>query len=400
MSSDLATVTIKRRRALPFFSRHPWVFAGAIAHMDREPQVGEEVRVCSHQGEFIARGLYNPHSNIRVRLYSWEESVSLDEAFWSARLDEAIALRRSLFEDAPEAQACRIVFSEADQLSGLTVDRYNDWLLVQWTSHALATRRDLFMSLLQEKLSPRGIWLRTERGVGEAEGLEIRDGLVAGKAPPRPCFISENGLSFGVDVTQGQKTGFFFDQRENRRAVAKYARGKHVLDAFCYTGGFGITAAKLGNAARVTCVDSSEPALLLAQRNAELNDVAASVSCVQADVADYLRDALNGGERFGLIILDPPKMARRRAALDRAAQGYALLNRRAIELLEPAGILVTCSCSGLLETESFLDIIARSASEAGRHIQILEQRGQAADHPVSLFCRETSYLKCLIARVL
>lgn len=393
----LPTVILKKRKALPFFSRHPWVFAGAIARVEGDPQPTDEVILRSHEGQFIARGLYNPESNIRVRLYSWDENQPLDRAFWSARLDDAIALRRKLF--GKSAVGCRLVFSESDGLSGLTIDRYGEFLLVQWTSRALAARHQVFYELLNEKLSPRGIWQRTEKGVGDAEGLEIADSLATGSEPPRPLFVEENGLQFGVDVVEGQKTGFYFDQRDNRAAVARYLKGASVLDMFCYTGGFSIAAAKLGDARRVRGVDSSESALDMARRNAELNGVSSQVSFEQGDAFRTLETLVAENARFDAVILDPPKMARSRGGLERAARGYFSLNRLALDLLEPNGLLITCSCSGLLSREDFEQILAKVALDANRSLQVLEVRGQAADHPVSVHCLETSYLKCFICRV-
>lgn len=396
--APLATVVLKKRRALPFFSHHPWVFAGAIEREEGAPQPGDEVRVVSHEGRFIGRGLYNPASQIRVRLYGWEEHRPLDRDFWAERIDQALAWRERLFRDRPESRACRLIFSEGDHLSGLTVDRYGEWLLVQWTSRALAMRQELFLEVLTHRLRPRGLWLRTERGIGESEGLHVADGLLWGEAPPRPLFIAENGLRIGVDVLEGHKTGFYFDQRDNRRALAGYAAGQKVLDAFCYTGGFGLAAAKLGEAAHVTGVDSSAPAIDTARANADLNEIGERCTFVRSDVVPYLEAAAREGERFGLVILDPPKMARTRSGLERAAKGYLRLNRLALEVLEPGGILATCSCSGLVDREMFLDILARAALESGTSLQILEVRGQASDHPVSVHCRESAYLKCVIAR--
>ncbi|MCA9056673.1 MAG: class I SAM-dependent rRNA methyltransferase, partial [Planctomycetaceae bacterium] len=299
----------------------------------------------------------------------------------------------------PTSRVCRLILSEGDQLSGLTVDRYDDWLLVQWTSRALAARGDVILPALQARLQPRGIWVRTERGIGELEGLEVADGLVQGEPPPRPLFVVENGLRFGVDVIEGQKTGFYFDQRDNRAAFARYVAGRRVLDAFCYTGGFGLAALQLGQAEHATCVDSSATAVETARANAELNGLLSRCEFIKSDVAPYLEAAADRDERFGAIVLDPPKMARTRGGLDRAAKGYVRLNRLAIGRLEPGGILATCSCSGLVTRDDFLDILSRAALEAGRVLQVLEQRGQASDHPVSVHCRESDYLECVIARV-
>lgn len=399
MSDSFPVVTIKPRRALPLFSRHPWVFAGTIKQAPADLTVGRVVAVHSNENEFIAYGLYNPISNIRVRLYSWDINQPPDDGFFGKRITESIALRRRLFEGTGTWHACRLVFSEADGLSGLTVDRYGNHLLVQWTSAALAAHQGALLDVLSEQLRPEGIWLRTERGIGEAEGLELRDGLVAGNPPPRPLFIEENGLRFGVDVVEGHKTGYYFDQRENRLATARYTRERRVLDLFCYTGGFAITAAGVGAAAHVTAVDSSGPALAIARQNAELNEVHDRVEFQEGDVFRALEALRDAGERFDVVILDPPKMARTRGGLKRALRGYHSLNRLAMDVLGDDGILVTCSCSGLVDRLMFQEVLAKAALDAGRSLQILESRGAAVDHPVNIHCVENAYLKCFICRI-
>ncbi|HUG90461.1 MAG TPA: class I SAM-dependent rRNA methyltransferase [Planctomycetaceae bacterium] len=395
----LPQVVLKPRRALPFFGRHPWVFAGAIARVEGSPQAGDELAVVSHEGQFIARGLFNPHSNIRVRLYAWDQAVALDEAFWSERLDAAIGLRRDLFAEPGPETACRLVFSEADGLSGLTVDRYGEWLLVQLTSRALAERRDVLFRLLGEKLRPAGIWLRTEKGIGEAEGLEIADGLVAGREPPRPLFIAEHGLRYGCDVVEGQKTGFYIDQRDNRAAFARYVRPEaRVLDVFCYSGGFGLAAVVLGGAKHVLSVDVSEAALALARANAQLNGVADRFRFEAGRAFEVLERLQSAGERFDAVVLDPPRMTRHKAGVSKALQAYHQLNRQAVDLLVPGGLLVTCSCSGLVTREDFERMLAEVSLRVRRPLQILESRGAAADHPTSVHCPETAYLKCYVCR--
>lgn len=395
----LPKVVVKSRKAQPFFHRHPWVFAGAVADTDGDPVPGDEVALVTQDGEFIARGLFNPHSNIRVRLYSWDADEPLDESFWARRLDAAIALRRQLFPDATSESACRLVYSESDGLSGLIVDRYGDWLLLQLTSLALSTRRDLLVRLLGEKLHPAGIWLRTEKGIRESEGLELADGLATGRTPPRPMFINENGLHFGVDVVEGQKTGFFLDQRDNRSAVAKYVRGHQILDVFCYGGAFGLTALVRGEAREVVGIDVSEPALALARANAELNGVAAHTRYERAKAFEALEQLAAAGKQFDTVILDPPKMTRHRAGLPQALRGYHSLNELAVRVLRPGGLLVTCSCSGLVGRAEFEAMLADVATRTGRPIQILEARGASPDHPVSVHCLENNYLKCYIGRV-
>ncbi|WP_146368975.1 class I SAM-dependent rRNA methyltransferase [Symmachiella macrocystis] len=395
----LPVVVIKKRRALPFFSRHPWVFTGAIARVDGDPPAGAEVQVVTDSGEFIARGLFNPHSNIRVRLYSWRADCAVDDAFLSERLDAALALRRDVLDRNQAESACRLVASEADGLSGLTVDRYGQWLVLQLTSFALAERRDVIVRLLKEKLSPAGILLRTEKGIRDAEGLQLTDGLLEGEAPPSPMFIEEYGVRYGLDLLQGQKTGFYLDQRDNRAAFAKYTAGRSVLDLFCYTGGFGLSAMVNGGARGVLGVDASEAALKIAQANAELNGVADRMTFEKGDAFRVLDRLREEGQQFGAVVLDPPKMARHRSAVPSALKGYAQLNRAAMELLSPNGILVTCSCSGLVTRADFEAALAKAAIDAGRNLQILETRGPAADHPASVFCPENHYLDCYICRV-
>ena len=395
-----ARVILKPRMARPFFGRHPWVYASAIARIEGDTEDGDEVDLFSKEGQFIARGLINSRSRIRVRLYTWDQEQPLDADFWSRQLDQAIALRKKLFPVFGSQTGCRLVASEGDGLSGLTVDRYGDWLLVQLTSHALATRQDLLFDLLEQKLHPRGIWLRTEKGIRDLEGLQARDGLVRGAQPPRPLFLDEDGLQYGADVVEGQKTGFYLDQRENRLAAARYLSGSKVLDCFAYSGGFGITLAARGGAKQVLCVDVSEPALQLARANAELNGLGDRLTFRKGKAGEVLTELREAGELFDMVVLDPPKMARHRQSVSQALKGYFSLNRRAIDLLPPNGILVTCSCSGLVSREEFVSVLAAVSEDSGRPIQLLEVRGSAADHPVSVSCPESAYLKCVIARVL
>jgi 23S rRNA (cytosine1962-C5)-methyltransferase len=398
-ASPLPQVVLKPRRALPFFSRHPWVFAGAIGQVVGNPEPGDEVDLLSHERQFIARGLYNPNSNIRMRLYSWNAEAALDADFWSARLDAALALRNRLIRKEGADVAQRLVYSEADGLSGLIVDRYADWLLVQLTSLALATRQDLLLTLLKDKLQPKGIWLRTEKGIRESEGLELSDGPLDGGEPPRPLFIEEHGVRYGVDLLHGQKTGFYLDQSDNRLAVARYTAGHRMLDMFCYTGGFGLTALVRGNAHDVLGIDVSEQSLNLAWANAELNGVSNRCRYEKSDAFEKLEQLRDAGEQFDTVVLDPPKLARHRAGVDKALKGYFSLNELAVSVLRPDGLLVTCSCSGHVSREQFEDMLGSVAQRTDRTIQILESRSQSPDHPTSVHCPETRYLKCYICRV-
>jgi 23S rRNA (cytosine1962-C5)-methyltransferase len=403
-SRGLPQVVLRPRRAQPFFGRHPWVFAGAIEVIRTgdtgavEP--GDPIQLVTHEGRFIAWGLFNPISRISVRLYSWQESQPLTADYWRGLVESAVLLRRRLFDLSRATTGCRLIFSEADFLSGLTVDHYGGWLLVQFTSLALWRHREHLLAALEELVRPRGIWLRTEKGMRESEGLEVVDGLLSGLEPAQPVFIEEHGTTWGVDVQRGQKTGCYLDQRENRQAASRYMAGAEVLDAFCFSGGFGITALKCGGAAAVTGIDSSESALALARNNALLNGVADRCEWIHEDVRTAL-DQFAGAKRlFDGVILDPPRMARTRGGLERALQGYIRLNEAGLKVLRPGGILVTCSCSGLVSRDDFAEVVAETARRSGRNLQILEHHGQPADHPVSATCPETEYLKVLICRAL
>jgi 23S rRNA (cytosine1962-C5)-methyltransferase len=279
----------------------------------------------------------------------------------------------------------------------MAVDQYDRWLVVQFTGLGLAHRRTEIAEVLTELVQPEGIYLRTERGIGKLEGLELQDGPLVGTLPTEPIIIHEDGVEFLVDLAEGQKTGFYLDQRENRRVVAGYAHGRRMLDAFCYTGGFGLHAARAG-ALEVIGVDVSEPGLKLAQRNAERNGLS-NIRFEHSEVFAYLEAAVRAGERFGLIVLDPPKFARAQRAVDDALRGYRRLQALALMLLEPGGVLATCCCSGLIQMTMLEELAAQVAADARRSVQILDRRYQPPDHPVAVSCLESSYLKCLVTRV-
>jgi 23S rRNA (cytosine1962-C5)-methyltransferase len=395
--ASLPRVIIKARRARPFFARHPWVFVTSIERVEGDPKPGDEVVVISHEGQFIARGLFNHRSAIRVRLYRWEDAP-IDEEFLDKKISEACSMRFDLLCLGGPKTAARLIFSESDGLSGLTVDRFDRWLAVQFTSLALYEKREIILRSLATATNSEGIILRGEKGIPSQEGLKVEEGVVFGTLPEGPIEISENGVTYAVDLATGQKTGFFLDQRDNRRAVAAYAKDRRVLDLFCYTGGFSLNALILGEAASTLGIDTSERAIDLARQNA-ITNLARAARFEQADVFDTLESLRASGEKFGLVICDPPKFARHPKALEDAVKGYLRLNRAAVDVVEPGGVLVTCSCSGLVDRTMFLDILGQVAELSGRPIQILEQRGQAADHPVSASCLETEYLKCVIARV-
>jgi len=395
--SSAGRVVLKPRRARPFFARHPWVFDSSIDHVVDSPAPGDEVDVETREGQFIARGLYNPASTIRVRLYRWDDGP-LDDAFWSESIARALRLRHVVLGLGEDESAYRLVFSEGDGLSGLTVDRYDRWLVVQFTSLALYTRRDLILRLLAASTGAEGIIARTERGIALKEGLRAGEELTIGSVPDEPVEIVENGLSYRVDLRAGQKTGYYLDQRINRRVVAGYCRDKRVLDLFCFSGGFSLNAVKHGGATAALGVDSSAPSIELCRHHAAINGIDRA-RFEAGDVLEVLDRLRRDGARFDVVICDPPKYARQAKDVDNALKGYLRLNQAAVDVLEPDGVLVACSCSGLVGRARFAEMIGSLAEQAGRPIQILEQRGQAPDHPISASCLETEYLKCLICRV-
>ncbi len=392
-----AKVFLKPKRAQPFFARHPWVFAGAIDRVEGKPADGSVVDLYSHTGSFIARGLFNAQSKIRVRLYAWDEAAELNADFFRDKLRRAIDLRHNLLKlnTGPDA-AYRVAFSEADSLSGLVIDRYGDWAAVQFNSLGLARRQDEFGKLIQEMLGVKGVYRKCEKGIGKLEGVTLVDGVLCGDAPPPEIIVSEHGVKFAVNLVEGQKTGYYLDQRDNRRAVAAYCSGKRVLDAFCYSGGFGLAAAQAG-ATEVLCVDASEPALELAKRNAALNGFS-QLTFTKNDVFNELDSLVEANRKFDVVVLDPPKFARDKHSLPQALRGYRRLVQQGLKLLDRDGVLVMCCCTGLVSLEDLEELMAQTAVGEKRDFQFLERRGPAADHPVSASCREGSYLKCVIGR--
>ncbi len=388
---------LKPKKANPFYARHPWVLDSAIQSFQGDPTDGAPIDLFSDKGKWIARGVFNRRSRIQVRLYSWKPGEQLDEAFWRARLTRAIALRKDLGLDDSRA-AARLVFSEADGLSGLIVDRYGDQIVLYFTALAMAQRGEMLAAILDELLRPAGISRRIDPSLGATEGIELADGPMRGVIPEAPVEIEENGLRFHVDLRAGQKTGYYLDQRDNRRVAAQYLRGRRVLDMFCYTGGFSLAAAKLGGASEVIGVDSSRRAIEAAEANAALNGITQARFQV-GEAFKTLEDLIAAGERFTGIVLDPPKFAKGRKSLEQALRAYHRLNRFALDLLEPGGILVTCSCSGHVTPDDFLYMLVGVAHKAGRDFQFLERRAAAPDHPTSADCLEGDYLKCFICRV-
>jgi 23S rRNA (cytosine1962-C5)-methyltransferase len=392
--TPMNTVILKANRDKPLRHKHPWIFSGAIERIDSAALDGEVVDVRSAHGEFLARGYLNRRSQIAVRVLTWNEREAIDEDFWARRLALAIAWR---VMGAHEAR--RLVNAESDGAPGLIVDRYGEWLVVQALTLGIEQCKPVIVQQLQFILRPRGIYERSDVDVREKEGLPPASGVLAGDEPLVRVEIDENGYRYLVDVKHGHKTGFYLDQRENRRKVQAYVNGAAVLNLFSFSGGFAVAALKAG-AISVVNVDSSAGALQLAQDNLRLNGLETNAAdFVEADVFAYLRQLRVEKRAYDVIILDPPKLAQTQAQIDRAARAYKDANLIALQLLRPGGYLITFSCSGLVTPDLFQKIVFSAAVDAGREAQIVERLSQADDHPVALNFPEGEYLKGLVCRV-
>ncbi len=399
----MITVHLKRgrerasaQRALQ--NRHPWLFGGAIARVEGQAQPGDLVEIVDGAGRPCGRGYYNPRSQIAVRILTWDPDEAIDAAFWRRRLEAAIA-RRAALPGLAETDACRLVHAESDGLPGLIVDRYGEWLVLQSLTAGIEQRKELLAALLMELLAPKGIYERSDVDVRPREGLADAVGVLAGDAPPPQVGIVEHGRRFQVDLLRGHKTGFYLDQRENRQRVAAYCAGADVLNAFGYTGGFGVYAGTAG-ARRVVNLDSSAEALAAAEAHMALNGVPAErVETIAGDAFRVLRTMRDQARRFDVIILDPPKFAFSQAQVQSASRGYKDINLQALHLLRPGGILATFSCSGAIDEALFQKILFGASLDAGRQVRILERLGQAADHPVALTFPEGAYLKGFLCQV-
>ena len=395
-----ARAFLKRGRVRPFLYRHPWVFSGAIDRIEGEHEDGCIIDLADPSGTFIARGLYNSRSQILIRLYTWQEDQHLDRDFFSNGIRKAIDYRKSLQEKGlvGSGEACRLINSEGDGLSGLVLDAYPPFGVVQFMAMGLDTRRAEIIPLLAEFSGLSNIYERSDGPICSYEGLEARTGPVFGDAPPPTHSYRENGLEFIIDLRRGHKTGTYLDQRENHARTAEMSMSGKVLDVFSYTGAFGIHAARSG--ASVLAIDESGAALEMARKNAAANGLADDRYDTRRGPADIeMRKLHDSGDRFGTVILDPPKFAHSRNQLPRAIKGYQEINRLGIQLLEADGLLITCSCSGAVDAAQFQEVLHESAYQAGRDLQVIEIRSQSLDHPVALACPESRYLKCFVCLV-
>ncbi|RME77073.1 MAG: 23S rRNA (cytosine(1962)-C(5))-methyltransferase RlmI [Chloroflexi bacterium] len=393
-----AQVILKPGREKSVVNRHPWIFSGAISRVEGSPADGDIVDVWNSRARFVARGVYNSRSQIRVRLLTWNPNDQIDENFWRRRIRRAIAGRQALLE-SHDTDAYRLVHAEADGLPGLIVDRYGPWLVVQFLALAVERHRQAIIDVLTDLLAPQGIYDRSDVDVRQQEGLVPVAGPVWGEIPPDVIEILENGHTFLVDVKLGHKTGFYLDQRENRLKSMKYFAGKEVLNTFAYTGAFSVYAAAAG-AKRIINIDSSERALQMAERNMRRNgfgdreDIYAA-----ADAFEILRAYHANQWKFDVVILDPPKFAYNKRQIDKAARGYKDINMLGMKLLKPGGVLISFSCSGVVSAELFQKILFGASIDAQRTVQVIERFSQGADHPVLLTCPESEYLKGLVCRV-
>jgi 23S rRNA (cytosine1962-C5)-methyltransferase len=383
-------VRVSGKGARRLASGHPWVFSSDVT--DRGSAApGDAVAVFDPKGRALGTAHYSSASQICLRLLS-DRIEAIDRAFFARRLEEAAALRRRLVSGS---DAYRLVHGEGDRLPGLVVDRYGDYLVVQTLDQGMDRARDDIVDCLRELLSPRGIVARNDVAVRKKEKLTLERAILVGEVPER-APIHMNGLHLTADLLHGQKTGIFLDQRENYLAAARYARG-HSLDCFTSSGGFALHMA--ASCESVEAIDSSAEALRLAEANREANQIT-NVRFREADVFDLLAGYAATGRKFRTVVLDPPAFAKSRSSLEGAARGYKEINLRALRLLEPAGVLITCSCSHHLSEAMLLEIVASASIDAGRPLRVLERRTQSQDHPILMTVPETHYLKCLILEAL
>jgi len=418
------TIKLKPGREKSLKRRHPWVFSGAVSAVNGNPGIGETVEVCDSHGSFLAYGAYSPHSQIRVRIWSWEPETVIDTNFFCTLLTTALSYRSSLVYKSSESaanrqsddstnepatsrppqhsltlpDAQRLVHAESDGLPGLVVDRYGDILVLQILSAGPEYWRDTLVDLLLELSGAQHVFERSDVEVRTLEGLSERIGPLRGN-PPESIIMSENDLKYRLNLKGGHKTGFYLDQRDNRLRMRDFAAGADVLDCFSYTGGFSLNALTAG-AESVTAVESSEAALELARENLELNGFPGDrVEWLLADVFAQLRKFRDQGRKFDLVVLDPPKFAPTAALANKAARGYKDINLLALKLLRPNGTLMTFSCSGGVKPDLFQKIVAGAALDAGVDPLVMAHLEQSPDHPVALNFPEGAYLKGLVLRV-
>jgi 23S rRNA (cytosine1962-C5)-methyltransferase len=391
-------VILKKGKEKAVLHRHPWVFSGAIEKVKGKPENGDIVKLVDAKGAFMAYGFYNDQSRVALRLLEWDETVAVDEQWFRDKVAVAVEGRNSLLIDGI-TNTCRLIFSESDYLPGLIVDKYADHLAVQVLTSGIEKMMPCIIDELQRLLKPESIFDKSDASSRNHEGLQTQNIVLAGNHPPDRVEVIENGIIYNINIAGGQKSGFYCDQRDNRKIVASYSKEKKVLDCFCYTGGFSLNSLQNG-AAAVTAVDSSAPAIDTLKENVLLNKFdPAKVTTISSDVNKQLRKFRDDGELFDIVILDPPKYAPSRSALDKASRAYKDLNRLGMLLLNKGGLLATYSCSGAMDLETFKQVLAWAALDAGKQVQFIHQFCQPEDHPVRSSFPEGEYLKGLLCRV-
>lgn len=390
-------IFLNKRNNQNFSGFHPWVLEHSIIEPTARPKSGQIVDLLNTNGSWIGRGVYNSSSRIRVRLYQWHKEAALDQNWLQGKIDQAIELRRTWI-NRNRLDAVRWINSEGDGLSGLIVDQFGEYLVVHLTSLAMKNWQAWVVEHLVSRLSPQGIMLKIDETTAQAEGIEPCDEVAYGQRPDNKVVVHEGPVKILVDLAQGQKTGYYLDQRQNRQLAALWIEtGGRLLDVCCYLGGFSLAAHAIARPSKILAIDSSAKVLEQAQLNATLNG--AEIEFVQADCFDYLANLQKAGEVFSSIVLDPPKMAGNRNQIQSALRAYHRLNLSAVHLLKPGGTLITCSCSGRIDRDDFRGMLASVAQRSRRTIQIIQALGADFDHPVMAHCPETEYLKCFICRV-
>ncbi len=390
-------IILKQTREKSLLRHHPWVFSGAIQHVDGEPKPGETVHVYSATKQFLGCGAYSPSSQIRVRLWSFDQ-IEIDQAFFTARIKRANA-KRDAFKLSQQSDAYRLIAAESDGLPGLIVDRYGKFLICQFVGVSAEVFKAEIVEALKLLDGIIGIYERSDVDVRKKEGLQKSTGVLWGEMPPELITIEENGIKFAVDVQNGHKTGFYLDQRENRAHVRGLSKDAEVLNCFAYTGGFGL-AALAGDAKHVTNIEDVDAMVKMIDRNVALNEFDPVRSTnLKGNVFKVLREYEAEKRQFDLIILDPPKFADSQNRMKGACRGYQDINRLAIACLRPGGMLFTFSCSGLMKLDLFQKIVADAAIDAGRQAQLVQWLGQAPDHAIDMAIPESLYLKGLLVRV-
>lgn len=389
-------VILHKGREKSLLRKHPWIFSGAIDSIDDNIELGETVEIFSSDKKFLAVGAYSPHSQIRIRVWNFNH-IEINKVFFTEKISSAVTFRKSII-DEKKYNAFRIVNSESDGLPGLIVDKYNDILVCQFISAGAEKWKQTIIEILVDQLEPTAIYERSDADVRQKEGLKPNKGMLYGKIDSGEVSIQEDNLSYIVNIFTGHKTGFYLDQRENRKIISEYSKGKNVLNCFSYTGSFGI-AALVNDAEHVLNIDSSEEALNLSTRNFQLNKINADkFTNLKADVFTELRKQKSESKKYDLIILDPPKFVEGKNSLNKASRGYKDINMLAMQLLNDDGLLFTFSCSGLMTPELFNKIIADAASDAGVNLSIIDRLWQSCDHRVTTSFPESLYLKGLLVK--